>query len=75
MNSYILILVLIVMTSSLLHSVWKVFSKHGNIGFVDMDGKELWVIKFSIPEDKIKRKKYILLKVSDVKDDKDDFLA
>ena len=41
MNSYILILVLIAMTSSLLHSVWKVFSKHGNIGFVDMDGKEL----------------------------------
>lgn len=74
MNSYVLILVLIAMTSSLIHSLWKVFYKHGNIGFVDMDGKEVWVIKFSIPEDKIKRKKYILLKVSDVKESKNDFL-
>lgn len=75
MISYILILVLLVMTSFLMNVIWKVFANHGNIGFVNLDGNEVWVIKFSIPEDKIRRKKYILLKVSDVKNNQDEFLS
>lgn len=75
MKFYILTLVMITLVSLFMNMIWKAFSKHGNIGFVDMDGKELWVIKFTIPEGKIKRKKYILLKVSDVKNNKDDFLV
>lgn len=74
MNSYILSLVLIALSYSLIHSLWKAFTNHGSIGFVNADGKELWVIKFNIPEDKIRRKKYILLKVTDVANNKDEFL-
>lgn len=75
MNSYILTLVLIAMATSILHSVWKVFSNHGNIGFANVDGKEVWIIKFNIPENKIRRKKYIVLKVSDVQENREDFLT
>lgn len=74
MSSYILILVLIILVSFFLNVIWKVFANHGNIGFVNLEGKEVWVIKFNIPEDKIRRKKYILLKMSDVQNNQDEFL-
>lgn len=68
---YILTIVILVVLYMLLNYLKRIFFNQGEIEIVPMEDREVWRVRFDIPEEKIKSKKYVVLRV-DTKKEKSD---
>ena len=68
---YILTIVILVVLYMLLNYLKRIFFNKGEIEIVPMEDREVWRVRFDIPEEKIKSKKYVVLRV-DTKKEKSD---
>lgn len=65
---YICTIVMILVLIALINYLHKTFYYHGSIQISSTPEKETWTLDFRIPHNKIKKKKYILMRI-DVKDE------
>lgn len=69
---YILTIVILAVLCVLLNYLKRIFFNQGEIEIVPMEDREIWRVRFDIPEEKIKSKKYVVLRVDTKKEKSDD---
>lgn len=63
LGTYILTIVILVVLCVLLNYLKRIFFNQGEIEIVPMEDREIWRVRFDIPEEKIKSKKYVVFRV------------